>query len=154
MDNPELISVPPEPLDSGLRALCGIAAFYRIAADPRHLANELALTGRLADERDLIRAAAMIGLKARVVGKLTAKRIETLPVPAIVRVADGSFQVFGGKNPSGRFRLVDPVTRVDRELTVEVLLRETGGEIVLIGRRLRGQGSDPRSFGLAFRANL
>ena len=150
MDNPELISVPPEPLDSGLRALCGIAAFYRIAADPRHLANELALTGRLADERDLIRAAAMIGLKARVVGKLTAKRIETLPVPAIVRVADGSFQVFGGKNPSGRFRLVDPVTRVDRELTVEVLLRETGGEIVLIGRRLRGQGSDPRSFGLAW----
>jgi len=150
VDNPELISVPPEPLDSGLRALCGIAAFYRIAADPRHLANELALTGRLADERDLIRAAAMIGLKARVVGKLTAKRIETLPVPAIVRVADGSFQVFGGKNPSGRFRLVDPVTRVDRELTVEVLLRETGGEIVLIGRRLRGQGSDPRSFGLAW----
>ncbi|MGX7872783.1 type I secretion system permease/ATPase [Mesorhizobium sp. ORM6] len=150
MDNPEMAAAPQEPLDSGLRALCGIAAFYRIAADPRHLANQLALTGRFANERDLIRAAANVGLKARVVAKLTPKRIETLPVPAIVRVADGSFQVFGGRNPSGRFRLVDPITRIDRELTIDALLHEIGGQIVLIGRRLRGEGSDPRSFGLGW----
>ena len=38
------------PLDAGLRALCGIAAYYRIGADPVHLARELALRDRAADE--------------------------------------------------------------------------------------------------------
>lgn len=150
MDQASVSATQSEPLDSGLRSLCGIAAFYRIAADPKHLAKELALTGRLSGERDLIRAAAMIGLKARIVGRLTPKRLEAMPVPAIVRVADGSFQVFGGKNPSGKFRLVDPVTRIDRELPLETLLAEIGSQIVLIGRRLRGAGSDPRSFGLGW----
>jgi hypothetical protein len=51
--------------DSGLRALCAIAAYYRIAADPAHLGREFALTGRAADEADLVRAARAIGLKAR-----------------------------------------------------------------------------------------
>ena len=34
------------PLDGGLRALCGIAAYYRIGADPVQLARELALGPR------------------------------------------------------------------------------------------------------------
>ena len=34
------------PLDRGLRALCGIAAYYRIGADPVQLARELALGAR------------------------------------------------------------------------------------------------------------
>ena len=34
------------PLDAGLRALCGIAAYYRIGADPVQLARELALGDR------------------------------------------------------------------------------------------------------------
>ena len=34
-------------LDSGLRALCGIAAFFHIAADPANLQRELALGDRL-----------------------------------------------------------------------------------------------------------
>ncbi|MDQ0391293.1 type I secretion system permease/ATPase [Labrys monachus] len=150
VDSSGTIDAPPEQPDSGLRALCGIAAFFRIAADPKHLAKELALTGRLAGERDLVRAAGLVGLKARIVGKLTAKRLETIPVPAIVRIRDGSFHVFGGKNPSGRFRLVDPVTRTDKELTVEALLEEIGSQVILVGRRLRGAGSDPRTFGLAW----
>jgi ATP-binding cassette, subfamily B, bacterial HlyB/CyaB len=48
------------PLDPGLRALCGIAAYYRIAADPVQLARELALTNRAADESDLMRAAGIL----------------------------------------------------------------------------------------------
>ena len=39
-----------------------------------------------ADEADLIRAAMHIGLKARLVAKVTAKRLMDLPTPAIVRV--------------------------------------------------------------------
>ncbi|TPI60971.1 type I secretion system permease/ATPase [Mesorhizobium sp. B3-1-3] len=141
---------PAERLDSGLRALCGIAAFFRIAADPAHLEKQLALSGRSASEKDLVRAAKMIGLKARVISRINAKRLETIPVPAIVRVGDGAFRVFGGKNPSGKFRLVDPITRIDQELTIENLLDAIGSEVVLVGRRIGGQGSDPRTFGLGW----
>ena len=45
--------VNSQAVDTGLRALCGIAAYYRIAADPAHLQRELALIGR--GDRDAAR---------------------------------------------------------------------------------------------------
>ena len=57
------------PIDAGLRALCGIAAYYRIAADPTHLQRELALVGCEAGVADLMRASGLIGLKARRVSR-------------------------------------------------------------------------------------
>ena len=51
----------------GLLALCGIAAYFRIAADPEHLKRELALFHKCADESDIVRGAQSIGLKARVI---------------------------------------------------------------------------------------
>jgi len=133
--------------DSGLRALCGIAAFYRIAADPMQLQHDLALKGRVAQAADIQRAARTIGLKARVVDRLTEERLRTIPVPAIVEVRGGSFQVLGGLNPSGKYRLVDPVTRADREIAPDEILAEIGARVILVGRRVGGEGSDPREFG-------
>ncbi len=133
--------------ESGLRALCGIAAFYRIAADPVRLQHDLALKGRAAEAKDLQRAAGIIGLKARVVEKLSEQRLRTIPVPAIVQVRSGSFQVLGGLNPSGKYRLVDPITRVDREIAPSDILAEINSSVILVGRRLGGEGSDPREFG-------
>lgn len=140
----------PEFLDSGLRALCGVAAFYRIAADPVQLEKSLGLLGRAAAEGELVRAAASIGLKARIIGKLTATRLETIPVPAIARMRDGQFEVYAGRNPSGKYRLVNAITRVDRELTMPELLEALGPKLLLIGRRFHGAGSDPRTFGIGW----
>ena len=140
----------PQPVDSGLRALCGIAAFFRIAADPSHLQKELALIGRVAGESDLVRAASMIGLKARVVTGLTEKRLNTVPVPAIALMRDGTFRVFAGKTPSGAYRVVDPVTKAGRELPLDALILELGQKLVLVGVRVGGQGTDPRKFGLSW----
>ncbi|MCQ1834961.1 type I secretion system permease/ATPase [Neorhizobium galegae] len=139
--------VVSQQLDSGLRALCGIAAFYRIAADPQQLQHDLALKGRPSQALDLQRAARLIGLKARPVEKVSERRLRTIPVPAIVRVKGGAFQVLGGLNPSGKYRLIDPVTRVDREIEPEDIAAEIGGSVLLVGRRLGGDGSDPREFG-------
>ena len=136
------------PLDAGLRALCGIAAFYRIGADPVQLARELALGDRKADESDLIRAARMIGLKARLVGRVTAERLKTLPTPAIVRLKGGALMVFGGINPSGLCRLVDPISHAAEERPLEDLAREIGGQALLVARRVGGAGVDPRQFGM------
>lgn len=139
--------VVSQQLDSGLRALCGIAAFYRIAADPQQLQHDLALKGRPSQALDLQRAARLIGLKTRPIEKVSERRLRTIPVPAIVRVKGGAFQVLGGLNPSGKYRLIDPVTRVDREIEPEDITSEIGGSVLLVGRRLGGEGSDPREFG-------
>ncbi len=144
------IEVFPERQDSGLYALCGIAAFFRIAADPRHLQKELALIGRASDENDLVRAAVMIGLKARTITKLTEKRLNTIPVPAVARLRDGSFEVYSGRTPKGTYRLVDPVTKIARELQIDALLSELDQKLVLVGVRVGGQGMDPRKFGLGW----
>src|SRR5271169_623716 len=136
------------PLDRGLRALCGIAAYYRIGADPVQLARELALGARQADEADLIRGARLIGLRARLVSKLTAERLAMLPTPAIVRMTSGAFMVFGGRNPSGLCRLVDPISHAVQEAPLEDLARDIGGQALLIARRIGGAGVDPRQFGM------
>ena len=136
------------PLDRGLRALCGIAAYYRIGADPVQLARELALGAHEANEGDLIRAAKLVGLRARLVEKVTAERLATLPTPAIVRIASGAFMVFGGRNPSGLCRLVDPISHAVQEATLEDLARDIGGQALLVARRIGGAGVDPRKFGM------
>ena len=139
--------IGPQHHDSGLRALCGIAAFYRIAADPIRLQHDLALKGRACEAIDIQRAAGIIGLKARVVERVSEQRLRSMPVPAIVKMRGGSFQVLGGLNPSGKYRLVDPITRVDREIAPSDILAEIGSRVILVGRKIGGEGSDPREFG-------
>src|SRR5271154_7451565 len=134
-------------LDAGLRALCGIAAYYHVAADPGHLSRELALQDRAADENEIVRAELLIGLKAKLVVKVTTKRLATLPTPAIVRMKNGSFQVLGGKNPSGLYRLVDPISHADEEVPLDLLVKEIGAKVLLVARKVGGAGTDPKTFG-------
>jgi subfamily B ATP-binding cassette protein HlyB/CyaB len=136
------------PLDAGLRALCGIAAYYRIAADPVQLSRELALGDRAADESDLVRAAKMVGLKARLVTKVTVERLAALPAPAIVRMMSGGLMVFGGCGPSGLCRLVDPISHTAQETPLQDVAREISGQALLVARRIGGAGADPRLFGI------
>ena len=141
-------SLTPSPKpDAGLRALCGIAAYYRIAADPIHLQRELALIGREAAITDLMRASGVIGLKARRVTRTTEKQLAATPTPAIAVLREGGFVVFGGRLPDGRFRVVDPVTSIDRGLSAAEFLRDVEPQLLLIGRRIGGAGFDPKSFG-------
>jgi subfamily B ATP-binding cassette protein HlyB/CyaB len=135
------------PASSGLRALCGIAAYFRIAADRDHLRRELALIDREEDESDLLRAAKLIGLKARVSTKLTPSRLATIPVPAILRLRSGPFVIFSGRLSSQRYRVIDPVTLIDREIDAEALLADVEDRVLLVSRRLNGVGQDPRTFG-------
>ena len=134
-------------VDGGLRALCGIAAYYRIGVDPVQLARELALFDRKADEADLIRAARIVGLKARLVTGVRAERLAKLPTPAIVRVKSGAVLVLGGRGPSGLYRLLDPISHASREASLEEVVGEIGGQALLIARRIGGAGVGPRTFG-------
>jgi subfamily B ATP-binding cassette protein HlyB/CyaB len=57
-------------VDSGLLALCAIANHYRIPANASDLKRQLALSGGIAAPEDLVRAATLVDLKARIITKL------------------------------------------------------------------------------------
>jgi ATP-binding cassette, subfamily B, bacterial HlyB/CyaB len=135
------------PIDAGLRAVCGIAAYYRIGADPTQLARELALNGRPADDIDIVRSAQMIGLKARIVNGVGAARLARLPIPAIVRARNGAVLVVG-RGSEGQFVLIDPISHAAQALSVEEIAAEISGRAVLIARRVGGSGIDPHSFSI------
>jgi len=142
-------TVLPQRLDSGLHALCGIAGYFRVAADPDLIASELALHARAAEAADIVRAANRIGLKARIVDNVSADRLATIPAPAILRLQNGAFALFGGRNSSGQWRIIDPITRIETVLRPETLSAESQPEVILVGRRIGGPGVSPRS--LSFR---
>jgi subfamily B ATP-binding cassette protein HlyB/CyaB len=134
-------------VDSGLRALCGVAGYYRIPADPEQLSFELALQSSRADSTDLVRAANRIGLKARILTDIGSDRLASIPKPALLKLRSGDFVILGGCDPAGRWRLIDPVTYADRYLERDSLCAEIEPLAILVGRRLRGPGIDPRNFG-------
>ena len=133
-------------IDTGMYALCAIAGYYRVAADPDHLRRELAVGARAASSRQILQASRLAGLKARV-APVDAKRLRSVPVPAILQLSDESYTVYSGVTPAGTYRLVDPVTRIVRDLPVDEILKECGSEIILVQRRFRGEGIDPKTFG-------
>lgn len=139
---------PAIPVDTGLRALCGIAAFYRIAVDPGHIRRQLALPNRPANFGDLVRASKLIGLKARVVNRPKADQLAALSPPAIVQRIQGDFAVFGGQTPNGLYRLIDPTTRREDFVTADELPSQLSADVLLVARRFAGEGVNPRTIGL------
>jgi ATP-binding cassette, subfamily B, bacterial HlyB/CyaB len=77
---------------SSLAALCLIARFHQVSADPTALAHQLGLSpSQPASTDDLLRAAKQLGLKAKV-SRTTAERLQLTPLPAlaVMRNEDGT----------------------------------------------------------------
>ncbi len=144
--SPEMAEQPKPVLPSGLIALTGIAAYYRIAADPAYLKRELALDDTECGPDDVLRAAGLVGLKARKLERVKPKRFASLPTPCILKLKTGGFVVYGG-NREGKYRIVDPVTRIDRVVSLDELMSEVMPVAILLARRLGGAGVDPENFG-------
>jgi subfamily B ATP-binding cassette protein HlyB/CyaB len=134
-------------LDSGLRALCGILAYYRIAAEPSLIQRELALGGRQTETIDLFRAAKRLGLRAREASFKSEKSLAGFPTPAIAQLTDGTFVIFAGRMPSGLFRLIDSVTGVETLVEPGNLVSLLRPRLILLARKTSGPGLDPKSFG-------
>ena len=147
-NEPNTRALLAQGVDAGLVGLALIAGYYRIAADPAQLRHQLALTGRTAGTEDLARGANLLQLKSRIVRRVTAKRIGAIPYPAILALKDGSFAVLAVASERGRVRLVDPITRSAREVSLDEAESLSTGEVLLVTRRLGGAGIDPDTFGL------
>ena len=140
-------TAPPDMVgDTGLVALSAIAAHYRIAADAAQMSHDLGLGEMPAQGEHIVRAARKIGLKASLLTKQTAKRLKTVPLPAIVGLADGSFGVITHRSPDGQIRFVNPVARSQVVESAQDFAKRWSGTVVLITRRAGGAGIDPRKF--------
>jgi ATP-binding cassette, subfamily B, bacterial HlyB/CyaB len=135
------------PVDSGLLSLTSIAGYYRIAADPYQIAHDLGLGARFATSEEIVRAAARIGLKSRLLGQQNVTRLRSVPMPAILRMKTGGYHVLTLHLPDGKLRIVDLVNRTARDDSCEGVAAAWEGEIILVTRRLRGAGADPANFG-------
>jgi ATP-binding cassette, subfamily B, bacterial HlyB/CyaB len=113
---------PGQAVDEGLLALCQIAGFYRIGADPTQLAHKLALNARTAQSHDLVRAA-KLHLKARILHAPSEQRLKTVPTPALVKLK-GGFVILGGRDADGKLRLLHLATRVARAVSYAELVAE------------------------------
>ena len=132
---PELRTVPN--LNGGLLALAQVAIFHGVQTTPRQLAHELALGNQPVGAEDLARAAKLIGLKARIVRDPTAKRLRGIPVPALIKLRDGQWAIFGVELAPGYFRVVHPLTGREQQLPIANIIERLDRDVVLIGKGVR-----------------
>lgn len=150
--------LPPEPhyeLDSGLWALYLISSFYKLPCDIEQLAHEIGIQKDLSTPTDIVRGAKLVGLKARFLDKQKFSRLESIPLPAILRTNDKKFVLFGCRNEDGTYRVINPVTRqAEHLIAADFADGIWDGTIILITRRPRSNEASSK-FGISwFRPSL
>lgn len=145
----------PGPLpDSGLSALAVAASFHRVPCDVPQLVHELGLGHNASTPVEIVRAAKMLGLKARILKGQSKKRLQTTPLPALVQLKDGSFAVLGRRSEDGTIRVVEPVQRKSEVEKIDDLVQRWNGTVILVTRRAKNE-VEPGAFGLSwFRPSL
>src|SRR5947209_6025751 len=99
----QVASLPDPGPDSGLHSLALVAAVHHVACEPAQLRHELGLGSRLASSSDIVRAARELKLKARSLTGQKVARLQKVPLPAIVGMADGRFVICGRRLDDGRY---------------------------------------------------
>ncbi|QDL56151.1 type I secretion system permease/ATPase [Rhodoferax aquaticus] len=136
-----------EKAQAPLSALCAIARFHQVAADPATLAHQLGLSESDAPTvEDLLRAAQSLGLKAkRTVTTVERLSLTPLPALALMRTEDGSLRVVILAQSDGKRVLFQdtgagstaPAGAASRPTIepVEVFAQHWTGELILITSR-------------------
>lgn len=134
--------------ETALAAFCFVSSYYRIPTDPNQLKRELCLNDKEITEDDIIRAANISGLKARLIEVINNNRFNHIPIPSIAKYLDGSYAVYGGRQSNGKLRFVNPVSREVSELDDEEVQNKIDKNLILIARKIGGAGVNPQEFAL------
>jgi subfamily B ATP-binding cassette protein HlyB/CyaB len=142
------------PPDCGLTALALVSAFYRVACDVPQLTHELGLGQRSSTGTEIVRAAKMLGLKARILRGQKKERLLSAPLPMILGLREGGFAVIGRRRPDGTLRVIDPITRSVEIEHWEDVAAKSNGTVILVTRRAAPEAGS-QAFGLSwFRPSL
>ena len=123
-----------------LQALCAIARFHQVAADPATLAHQLGLQpSETTGLSELLHAARQLGLKAKL-SRSTAERLNLTPLPAlaVLRRSDGSTGlVILAQCDGQRVLFQDPSASGPRPTieSLEAFASQWTGELILITSR-------------------
>jgi ATP-binding cassette, subfamily B, bacterial HlyB/CyaB len=129
----------PAPIAS-LQALCAIARFHQVAADPATLAHQLGLLPSEAiTTSHLLRAATHLGLKAKL-STTTAARLPLTPLPALAFMQDAGGHtrvVILAQCDGQRVLLQDPSAQAARPTieSMDAFAAQWTGDLILIASR-------------------
>lgn len=137
-------------IDAGLLSVSIVAAYYRIGCDPAQMAHDLGLGQRPAQSEDLARAGSRAGLKCRILRAQPPRRLQSAPLPAILKMRDGRFVILTHRLGDGTFRIVDPAAQKQTLDSGEKLAEAWSGEVILLTKRLTGPGVDPAAFNFSW----
>jgi subfamily B ATP-binding cassette protein HlyB/CyaB len=135
--------------NGGYQVLASIAKSMGYQITAPQLAHLMGRGRRSPATNDLIRAAKRIGMRVRLVDGPTEQKLRSLPVPAMIKLEDGSWHIFRGYMGGEVFRLFDPVERATVDLKMTELLARFGGEVILVGKNF-GHATDDLTFGISW----
>ena len=141
---------PDAFIDSGMKALSMMAAYYHIAADPRQLQHQLALDSRLSEAEDIVRGANLLGLKSRILKRVSDKRLREIPLPALGLLEDGGFVILAPGSVNDVIRIINVEAQSAAETPFQAAAEMLSGEVVLIARRIGGPGASPLGFSVSW----
>ncbi|NHZ65667.1 type I secretion system permease/ATPase [Massilia genomosp. 1] len=132
---------PPRNQLAPLVALCALARFHQIAADPASVAHQLGISANdVVSTADLLRAAKLIGLKAKL-SKTSSDRLALVPLPALalMRSGQGEPRVIVLAQCDGTRVLSQEFSGTDGGrptiVPMEAFASEWTGELILIASR-------------------
>jgi subfamily B ATP-binding cassette protein HlyB/CyaB len=143
-------SRPPSPAvegDAGLLCLVMLARFFGLAADPDQLRHQFGSPGARFGEREILRAAKALGLKAGRVASDWA-RLGSTPLPAIAPMTDGGYVVLA-RADAEQALIQDPRAPRPAVLPRSAFEPAWTGSLILLTRRVWDASPD-RRFGFAW----
>lgn len=121
-----------------LRALCALARFHHVAADPATLAHQLGLSpSEPLTSADLLRAAKELGLKAKVT-RTSLDRLPLTPLPALAVMHGESLRIVILAQSDGQRVLVQDMAGAGVRPTIEPIeafAEQWTGELILLTSR-------------------
>ena len=122
-------------LDTGCISLCLLARFHQVAADAQALHHEFGESGKTFTDTDILRAAAYLKLKAKLV-KPSTDQLKDIALPAIAKDKEGNYLILGRFDIENKKVLIqDPTARSPQTLSIEDFETSWSGELILITKR-------------------
>jgi len=131
----EAVEVQEQQVDTGIACTVILARVFGLPADPQQLKHEFGQSGKPFTNREIIRSARLLGLKAK---KATSswKRLSKLTLPAIGKHQDGHYFIIGKYDQDQEKVLVqDPLEKRPLVLPRDLFEQSWTGEVILFTRR-------------------
>ena len=133
----------------GYQAISSIAKGFGIQVTPGQIIHHMGKGRRAPDLADMLRAAKLIGLKAKTLHDPEGAKLSEVPTPCLIQLRDESWMVYHGETAGDRFRLFDPITRKSDTLSFDELRERVNGTLILLAKTWSHQAED-LAFGISW----